>query len=134
VLPPFPIRESKISLAELNTSLLYETLERKYVIGLVLLTWGSYSIGVSDHENLIESKTGTGYIHKGHRKGGRSEKRLARRTEEQERDFLTKVSNRIEEGSKKLHPRLYLPRREQANPQAIVKRMSLPRTQSSQNL
>ena len=97
VLPPFPIRESKISLGELDTSLLYETLERKYVIGVVLVTWGSYSIGIFDHENLIESKTGTGYIHKEHRKEGRSEKRFARRTEEQKKDFLRKVSNRIRE-------------------------------------
>ena len=31
------------------------------------------------------------------RKGGRSEKRFARRTEEQKRNFLRRVSNRIEE-------------------------------------
>jgi len=49
----------------------------------------------------VESKTGTGYIHKEHRKGGRSEKRFARRTEEQRRDFLRKVGNRIEERFKK---------------------------------
>jgi peptide subunit release factor 1 (eRF1) len=32
-----------------------------------------------------------------HRKGERSEKRFARRTEEQKKDFLRKVSNRIDE-------------------------------------
>jgi len=32
-----------------------------------------------------------------HRKGERSEKRFARRTEEQKKDFLRKVSNKIEE-------------------------------------
>jgi len=97
VLPPFPITEDKISLDEFDASHLLETLEREYVIGVVVVTWGTYSIGVFHRDNLVKSKTGTGYIHKEHRKGGRSEKRFARRAEEQKKDFLRKVSNRIEE-------------------------------------
>jgi len=97
VLPPFPITEDKISLDEFDASPLLETLEREYVIGVVVVTWGTYSIGVFHRDNLVKSKTGTGYIHKEHRKGGRSEKRFARRTEEHKKDFLRKVSNRIEE-------------------------------------
>ncbi len=97
VLPPFPIRENKVLLGELDTSLLQETLERKYTIGVVLVTWGSYALGIFHGADLIESKVGTGYIHKEHKKGGRSQKRFARRTEEQKKDFLRKVSNRIEE-------------------------------------
>ena len=97
VLPPFPIRENKVFLAKLDTSLLQETLERKYTIGVVLVTWGSYALGIFHGDDLIESKVGTVYIHKEHKKGGRSQKRFARRTEEQKRDFLRKVSNRIEE-------------------------------------
>ena len=97
VLPPFPITEDKISPDEFDASPLLETLERVYVIGVVVVTWGTYSIGVFHRDNLVKSKTATGYIHKEHRKGGRSEKRFARRTEEQKKDFLRKVSNRIEE-------------------------------------
>lgn len=97
VIPPFPIGDDKISVGGLDTSLLYETLERAYTTGVVLVTWGSYSLGVFEHDSLVDSKTGTGYIHKEHRKGGMSEKRFARRTEEQKKDFLRKVSNRIEE-------------------------------------
>jgi len=97
VLPPFPITEDKISLGALDTFPLIEALEREYVIGVVLVTWGTYSIGVFRCDNLVKSKVGTGYIHKEHRKGGRSEKRFARRTEEQKKDFLRKVSSRIEE-------------------------------------
>jgi len=97
VLPPFPITEDKISLGKLDASPLLEALEREYIIGVVLVTWGTYSIGVFHRDNLVKSKTGTGYIYKEHRKGGRSEKRFARRTEEQKKDFLRKVSNRIEE-------------------------------------
>ncbi len=97
VLPPFPIGEDKMSIGELDASVLYETLERAYTTGVVLVTWGSYSLGIFDRDSLVDSKTGTGYIHKEHRKGGMSEKRFARRTEEQKKDFLRKVSNRIEE-------------------------------------
>lgn len=97
VLPPFPIRENKVLLGELATSLLQETLGRKYTIGVVLVTWGSYALGIFHGDDLIESKVGTGYIHKEHKKGGRSQKRFARRTEEQKKDFLRKVSNRIAE-------------------------------------
>jgi len=52
-----------------------------------VVAWETYSIGVFYRDNLAKSKTGTGYIHKEHRKGGRSEKRFARRTEEQKKDF-----------------------------------------------
>ena len=72
-------------------------LKRKYITGVVLVTWGTYSIGVFRHDNLVKSKIGTRYIHKEHRKGERSKKRFARRTEEQKKDFLRKVSNTIEE-------------------------------------
>jgi len=97
VLPPFPIRKNKVSLGELDTSVLYETLEKKYTIGVVLVAWGSYAVGIFQGDSLIESKVGTGYIHKEHKKGGSSQKRFARRTEEQKKAFLRKVSNRIEE-------------------------------------
>ena len=97
VLPPFPIAEDKISLGELDASPLLQALEREYIIGVVVVTWGTYSIGVLHRDIVLKSKTGTGYIHKEHRKGGRSEKRFARRTEEQKKDFLRKVSYRIEE-------------------------------------
>ena len=97
VLPPFPVAQSKASIGEVDTSVLRKLLEKRYTIGVMLVTWGSYAIGVFDFGNLVESKTGTGFIHKKHRKGGRSEKRFARRTEEQKRDFLRRVSNRIEE-------------------------------------
>ena len=97
VLPPFPITEDKISPVKFDASPLLAALEQAYVIGVVLVTWGTYSIGIFHRDNLVKSKTGTEYIHKEHRKGGRSEKRFARRTEEQKKDFLRKVGNIIEE-------------------------------------
>ena len=97
VLPPFPITKDRASLGKLDTSVLYEALERKYTIGVILVAWGSYAIGIFCGDNLVESKVGTGYIHKEHKKGGSSQKRFARRTEEQKKNFLRKVSGRIEE-------------------------------------
>ena len=97
VLPPFPIAENKVSAGKLDVSVLHEVLDRRHVIGVVLVTWGWYALGVFDAGNLVASKTGTGHIHKKHKKGGRSQKRFARRTEEQKKDFLRRVSNRIDE-------------------------------------
>jgi hypothetical protein len=97
VLPPFPIGINKISVGRPDVSLLYEVLEQRYIIGVVLVAWGSYALGVFDAGNLVACKMGTGYIHKKHKKGGRSQKRFARRTEEQKKDFLRRVGNRIEE-------------------------------------
>ena len=76
LLPPFPISENRVSLGELDTSILYETLERKYTIGVVLVTWGSYAVGVFHGDNLVDSKVGTGYIHKKHKKGAAARKDL----------------------------------------------------------
>jgi hypothetical protein len=97
VLPPFPIAENKVSAGKLDVSVLHEVLDRRHVIGVVLVTWGWYALGIFDAGNLVASKTGTGHIHKKHKKGGRSQKRFARRTEEQKKDFLRRVSNRIDE-------------------------------------
>ncbi len=53
----------------------------------VLVTQEIYSIGAFHCDNLVKSITGTGYINQEHKKGGRSVKRFARRTEEQKKDF-----------------------------------------------
>lgn len=97
ILPAFPVARNEVSEGKLDVSVLRELLDRKYIIGVVLVTWGRYALGVFDGSSLVECKIGTGHIHKEHKKGGRSQKRFARRTEEQKKDFLRRVSNRIEE-------------------------------------
>lgn len=97
ILPPFPVQKTCVSLGAPDVSPLREVLEKKYLLGVVLVAWGSYAIGIFDGGRLVDYKTGTGYIHKRHRKGGRSERRFARRTEEQKKDFLRKVANRVDE-------------------------------------
>jgi hypothetical protein len=97
VLPAFPIARNEVSEGTFDASALRQTLDRKYSIGVVMVTWGWYALGIFDGSDLVEYKIGTGYIHKKHKKGGSSQKRFARRTEEQKKDFLRRVSNRIEE-------------------------------------
>ncbi len=97
VLPPFPITENRVSLGRLDSSLLRETLQTDYTIGVVLVAWGSYALGLFSGDKLVEHKIGSGHIHKEHKKGGSSQKRFARRTEEQRDDFLRRVANRIDE-------------------------------------
>ena len=97
VLPPFPINEDKVIFGSFELFGLNAIMEKQYTLGIVLVTWGSYAVGVFHDDSLLNSKVGTGHIHKEHKKGGSSQKRFARRTEEQRKDFLRKVSCRIEE-------------------------------------
>jgi hypothetical protein len=97
VLPAFPVTVNRLSEGELDLSVLRSVIDRKYLIGVVMVTWGWYALGMFDGGNIVELKTGTGYIHKEHKKGGWSQKRFARRTEEQKKDFLRRVGSRIEE-------------------------------------
>ena len=98
VIPPFAVVEDMVLQGgRAETSHLRHLLQRERLLGAVLATWGSYALGVFHGDKLSVSKTGTAYIHKPHRKGGRSQKRFARRTEEQKKDFLRKVANRVDE-------------------------------------
>ena len=97
VIPPFPINRSGVFKDRPNTESLRQLLEKERALGAILLTWGWYAIGVFKNDKLIDSKIGTGHIHHKHRKGGSSQKRFARRTEEQKKDFLRRVSGHIEE-------------------------------------
>jgi peptide subunit release factor 1 (eRF1) len=97
VVPAFPITRNVILEGVFDTSVLHGVIDSRYLIGVVMVTWGWYALGMFDDGNLVECKIGTGYIHKKHKKGGSSQKRFARRTEEQKKDFLRRIGNRIEE-------------------------------------
>jgi len=97
VLPPFAIPQDKVSRGAADISLLRQLLAKERTTGIVLVNWGSYAVGVFRDDTLLDYKQGTGHIHKKHKKGGSSQKRFARRTEEQKKDFLRRVANRIEE-------------------------------------
>jgi len=97
IVPPFPIGENTTVRGRPETSQLRKLLKRDRMLGVILVNWGSYVIAVLRSDELLECKTGTGHIHKKHRKGGSSQKRFARRTEEQKREFLNRVVSRIDE-------------------------------------
>lgn len=97
VLPPFNITEDRVSRGAADTITLRSLLEKERIIGMILVNWGSYAVGVFQGNILLSSKVGTGHIHPRHKKGGSSQKRFARRTEEQKKDFLKRVAGRIEQ-------------------------------------
>jgi len=96
VLPPFPITEEYITNGY-DIGPLRSLLSQDFLIGLVLVRLGSYSIGVCRGTELIDSKTGTGLVHARHKKGGSSQARFARHREKQIEQFLTRVCGHVRE-------------------------------------
>jgi hypothetical protein len=90
LLPPFPI-ELNQSFSAWDASCLRELLDRKYLLGVVLLRLGGYSVGVFEGDRLLTSKTGTRFVKGRHSAGGQSQRRFARRREEQARELFDKA-------------------------------------------
>jgi len=90
LLPPFPVDLNQ-SLPVWDTSYLRALLGKKYLLGVVLLRLGGYSVGVFEGDQLLTSKTGTRFVKARHKAGGRSQKRFARRREEQARWLFDKA-------------------------------------------
>ncbi|MFW6150169.1 MAG: Vms1/Ankzf1 family peptidyl-tRNA hydrolase [Chloroflexota bacterium] len=97
ILPPFPIETDTMSLGVPDTQPLHALLDAPRTLGVVLAAWGSYALGVVHEDRLLQHRTGTGHIHKEHKKGGSSQKRFARRTEEQKKEFLRRMAARLDE-------------------------------------
>jgi peptide subunit release factor 1 (eRF1) len=96
VLPPFPIVEEYIT-DGYDVGPLRSLLGQDFLIGLVLVRLGAYSIGVCRGTELIDSKTGTGLVHARHKKGGSSQARFARHREKQIEQFLARVCGHVRE-------------------------------------
>lgn len=96
VLPPFPITEEYIADGH-DVEPLRCLLSQDFIIGLILIRLGAYSIGICQGTELIDSKTGTGLVHARHKKGGSSQARFARRREKQIEQFLSRVCNHVRE-------------------------------------
>jgi hypothetical protein len=90
LLPPFPIDLNQFFPAW-DASCLWALLDRKYLLGVVLLRLGGYSVGVFEGDRLLTSKTGTRFVKGRHRAGGQSQRRFARRREEQARWLFDKA-------------------------------------------
>jgi hypothetical protein len=90
LLPPFPIDLNQLFSAW-DASYLQALLDRKYLLGVVLLRLGGYSVGVFEGDRLLTSKTGTRFVKGRHKAGGQSQRRFARRREEQARELFDKA-------------------------------------------
>lgn len=96
VLPPFPIAEEYIT-DGYDVGPLRSLLSQDFLIALVLVRLGTYSIGICRGTELIDSKTGTGLVHARHKKGGSSQARFARHREKQIEQFLNRVCGHVRE-------------------------------------
>jgi len=96
VLPPFPIKEEYIT-DGYDVGPLRTLLSHDFLIALVLVRLGAFSIGVCQGTRIIDSKTGTGLVHARHKKGGSSQARFARHREKQIEEFLGRVCGHVRE-------------------------------------
>ena len=97
VVPPFPVVEDALTTGHLDTEPLRALLERPRRTVLVLVTWGAWVLALYDGNSVECYKKGTGHIHPPHKKGGSSQARFARRTEEQRKEFLKRVGRHLDE-------------------------------------
>jgi len=96
VLPPFPVAEEYMTNGY-DVEPLRSLLSHDFLIALVLVRLGAYSIGICRGTELIDSKTGTGLVHARHKKGGSSQARFARHREKQIEQFLIRVCGHVRE-------------------------------------
>jgi peptide subunit release factor 1 (eRF1) len=96
VLPPFPVKEAYAS-DGYHVEPLRSLLGHDFIIALVLVRLGAYSIGVCQGTKVLDSKTGTGLVHARHKKGGSSQARFARHREKQIEYFLGRVCSHVQE-------------------------------------
>ncbi len=96
VLPPFPLIQERTA-DGYDVEALRSLLCHDYLIALVLVRLGSYSVGVGRGTSLLDSKTGTGLVHARHKKGGSSQARFARHREKQIESFLDRVCTHARE-------------------------------------
>ena len=90
VMPPFPIADERFS-KTCEIEPLHTLLHRDFLLGIIIVRLGEYSIGVYKGEKLLVGKKGTGLIHSRHRQGGSSSHRFEHRREKQMETFFTRV-------------------------------------------
>ena len=96
IVPPFPVTQDDVHKGPPHVQPLQELLARPRRLVLVLITWNAYVMALYDNETLIRHKKGTGHIHAPHKKGGSSQARFARRTENQRAEFLRRIAGHID--------------------------------------
>jgi len=96
VLPPFPLKDEYIT-DGYDVGPLRALLSHDFLIALVLVRLGAFSIGICQGTKIMDSKTGTGLVHARHKKGGSSQARFARHREKQIEEFLGRVCTHMRE-------------------------------------
>jgi len=96
VLPPLPMNEEYIT-DGYDVGPLHALLSHDFLIALILVRLGAFSIGICQGTKIIDSKTGTGLVHARHKKGGSSQARFARHREKQIEEFLGRVCGHVRE-------------------------------------
>ena len=90
VVPPFPVLENLLA-PRWETLPLLELLGAEYLLGVVLLRLGRFSVAVYRGEKLVSSKTDARYVKGRHRAGGSSQRRFERIREGQMRKIYDKT-------------------------------------------
>lgn len=90
VVPPFPIERDLYSQGP-NTGPLADLLNRRLLLGIVLLRLGRYAVGVLQGDALVASKSGSRYVKSRHRAGGSSQRRFERSRERLVRELFDKT-------------------------------------------
>jgi hypothetical protein len=90
IVPPFPVLENKL-VPHWEVPPLLELLSADYLVGVVLLRLGRFSVAVYQGDRLVASKTDARYVKGRHRAGGSSQRRFERIREGQMRRIYDKT-------------------------------------------
>ena len=93
IAPPFPLDAGEYPCY--HTQPLRESLTRERRLGIVLVRLGGYSVGVYEHGQFVDTKTGGRFVKNRHRKGGQSQRRFERIREGQIREHYDDVAEVI---------------------------------------
>jgi hypothetical protein len=94
--PPFPFEESPVFYGY-EGDIIRSLMNKDYLVAVLLVRLGMYSVGIFKGEQLLSSKSGTGLVHSRHKKGGSSQRRFERHREKQIEYFFTRVCGHVRE-------------------------------------
>jgi len=90
IIPPVPFNKNYFT-ETIDIKPFVHAIDIDYVIAIVLVRLGRYTLGVARGEELLTGKTGSGLVHGRHRQGGSSAKRFARHRQKQIEVFLNRI-------------------------------------------
>ena len=82
VAPPFPVAEP-LHAGGYQTDAVRSLLLARRVVGVLLLRYGGWAVGVYDGDTLVDARNGGRFVKNRHRKGGQSQRRFDRIREKQ---------------------------------------------------